>query len=221
MKIFRLFIYTGTIAFSALSWGGSFTVTSNNDTGPGSLRQAILDLNSSTDSSNTITIDSGLATITLASDLPLIEKSVSITTSGATPQVIDGNAKQFRLLSTLSNDGSSLSISIQNCTLQNGGAIGGSGADGLSGGSSTSNANRGAGGGGGLGAGGALFIGPSSIVTMGSNVSLLNNHAQGGKGGDTIIGNRDPSPTFLWGGGASFSDTKNTTTVYGGHSWGR
>lgn len=134
------------------------------------------------------------------------------------PLKFDGNAKQFRLLNTLSKDGSSLSISIQNCTLQNGGAIGGSGADGLSGGSSTNNANRGAGGGGGLGAGGALFIGPSSIVTMGSNVSLLNNHAQGGKGGDTIIGNRDPSPTFLWGGGggASFSDTKNTTTVYGG-----
>ena len=221
MKHLSIFIFSSTITFSALSWGGSFTVTSNADAGAGSLRQAIIDLNLSSDPSNTITINPSLPVITLASDLPNIERSVSITASGPTPQVIDGNTSKFRLFSTLSSSGAPLSISIQNCTLQNGGAIGGSGGDGLnSTNPSGTTANRGAAGGGGMGAGGALFISPFSTVTLVSNVSLINNKAQGGKGGNVSDGPVPTSTVGGSGGGASFSDNKNAINPFGGGTLG-
>ncbi len=99
--------------------------------------------------------------IQLASDLPVIQKEVTITTSGNIPQIIDGNAKQFRLFAAIAP------LAIQNCTLENGGAVGGNGY----------NANASTGGGGsGLGAGGAIYIDRNQSVTL-QDVVLANNTA--------------------------------------------
>jgi hypothetical protein len=62
----------------------TYTVKNLDDAGNGSLRSVLLKLESSHDGSNTITFKSGLnGIITLASPLPAIEKSVSITGPGA------------------------------------------------------------------------------------------------------------------------------------------
>ena len=60
---------------------GVFQVTTTADSGPGSLRQAILDSNAATGGTNTIDFaipGQGLQTITLSSALPPITTSVSI-----------------------------------------------------------------------------------------------------------------------------------------------
>ncbi len=66
----------------------SFSVSTNADTGAGSLRQAIIDANNYSyangGAATTITIQTGLGTITLASNLPLIGGSTTITGNGAT-----------------------------------------------------------------------------------------------------------------------------------------
>lgn len=83
-------------SFSYL-WGASFIVSNKEDAGPGSLRQAILDLNASGDSSNTITIDPGLNTIQLASDLPVITVPVEFNISDQDVLRISGNTNQYRV----------------------------------------------------------------------------------------------------------------------------
>ncbi|MGB7128523.1 MAG: hypothetical protein WBD50_05480 [Candidatus Rhabdochlamydia sp.] len=142
------------LVFSSSLWGASFTVNTNADGGAGSLRKAITDLNASSDAENTITFNNRLATITLASDLPVILNPVTINGS-ITPQVIDGNG-QYRLIASTNT------LSINRCTLQNGAAIGQNGIDGL---------QASGGGGGGLGAGGAIYIAAGQAATL-SNIIL-------------------------------------------------
>ncbi|KAG6559232.1 Autotransporter beta-domain [Candidatus Rhabdochlamydia oedothoracis] len=190
MKSIRFFVLNSLTLFSAHLWSASLTVSTSEDNGPGSLRQAILELNSAIGTSHTITINAGLPTITLASSLPVIQKPVSIITSGGIPQVIDGNANQFRLFATTKP------LTVQNCTLQNGGALGGNAT------TTTGGPGGGAGGGGGLGAGGGIYIAPGSSVILNST-TIQNNIARGGAGGtgqsNTNIANGG------CGGGASFS----------------
>ena len=72
-----------------------YTVTTNADSGTGSLRAAITSAN--TDPGSTIQFDSSVFTggaasaITLLSDLPEIDASVTIDASTATGVTIDGN----------------------------------------------------------------------------------------------------------------------------------
>lgn len=71
----------------------NFTVTNLNDSGAGSLRQAIINSNA-TPGSNTITVQAGVAgTIALASDLPAIVVPASVNLANNTPGgiKIDGN----------------------------------------------------------------------------------------------------------------------------------
>ena len=61
-----------------------FAVTNNNDSGPGSFRQAIVNANAA-GGNNTISFGVNTAgTITLASDLPAINGNVTIAAYGAT-----------------------------------------------------------------------------------------------------------------------------------------
>jgi uncharacterized repeat protein (TIGR01451 family) len=84
-------------------------VTNNNDSGAGSLRQAITDV----DSGGTITFDDDY-TITLASNLPTIDKTITIVGRGCTATIIDGGGtyQAFYL--------SSGTLSLSRLTIRNG-----------------------------------------------------------------------------------------------------
>ena len=71
----------------------TFNVTTNSDSGAGSLRQALLDVPGS--GTSIINFDAGLGTITLLSELFVINKpgaSVTINGNGNTPQGTTGSA---------------------------------------------------------------------------------------------------------------------------------
>lgn len=77
-----------SLALASASGAATFTVTTTDDMGAGSLRQAILDANASGD-----VIDFDLpdaSTITLVSDLPDLADGVTIDPSGASGLVLDG-----------------------------------------------------------------------------------------------------------------------------------
>lgn len=151
-------------------------MTTNADSGAGSLRQAIRDSNADTGQTNTISINPGIGTISLSSNLPIILHSVQI--QAPSSQVINGN-NSWRPFFVM--DG--LEVEIENIKVQNGCAKGGSG-------------GRGAGGG--LGAGGGVFIhGPGSTVTL-TNVEFEATTAQGGHGG---AGHTVVAPSAFSGGG--------------------
>jgi autotransporter-associated beta strand protein len=148
----------GTFLATAAT-AADFTVSNTNDSGAGSLRQAIINSNAA-GGSNTINFATS-GTVTLASDLPAITSSVSIAGNGAT---LDG-ANAHRGLLVYSG-----TVAIQNFIIQNATATGGKGGDG-----------NGAGGGG-AGLGGALFVAAGASVT-GFNLSIVDNKAVGGAGG--------------------------------------
>ncbi|OJU39626.1 MAG: hypothetical protein BGN99_20020, partial [Alphaproteobacteria bacterium 65-37] len=142
-----------------------YVVTNNNDSGAGSLRQAIINSNSSL-GPNTITINSGIGTIALASDLPQVASNVTISGNGAT---ISGS-NQYRGLTVAAFYATTpvaVDVTIENLTIANARAQGGAGAQG---------------GGGGAGLGGALFVADQANLTV-RNVNLVNNAAAGGNGG--------------------------------------
>ena len=165
---------TGLLASSALGAlvltagtanAESFVVTNNNNSGAGSLREAIIASNSSI-GPNTITIAAGVGTISLASDLPQIASNVTISGNGAT---ISGNNTYRGLFigAFYATTPVAVDVTIENLTIADTKAQGGNGAQG---------------GGGGAGLGGALFVAKEGKLTV-SNVNLLNNTAAGGNGG--------------------------------------
>jgi hypothetical protein len=142
-------------------------VSSSSDPGSGSLREAISGLDSGA-CIGPIEIVSGLGRITLAGDLPAITQSVTISGNGNT---IDG-AGEYRGLFVygLGADGASpqgITVAIDDLTIQNARAIGGSG------------------GGGGAGLGGALFVSAGASASL-NGVSFTDDSAVGG------AGNSDP-----------------------------
>ena len=142
----------------------TFTVSNSNDSGAGSLRQAIIDLNNSSDSSNTISMNSSLSVILLSSALPAINKNVAVSAPVGL-QTIDGNQNQIFFINP------SISASFSNLSLENGRSQGGIGGTGSGGG------------GGGGGAGGAVFIADHATVIL-DNVSFDSCSAVGGNGGN-------------------------------------
>ena len=91
-----------------------FTVTNTNDSGAGSLRQAITDSNTA-GGTNTISFTVG-GTVTLASELPIITSAVTINGKGNNPTVSGNN--QFRVFFVDAPSGSAVNIS--NLTIANG-----------------------------------------------------------------------------------------------------
>jgi autotransporter-associated beta strand protein len=142
-------------------WAANFDVANE-----GQLRSAI----TSAASGDTITFT---ANITLSADLPAVQKNVTINGNGNT---LSGN-NQFRgLLVGAWNPSTgaavAVSVAIQDLTITDTKAAGGTGGAG----------SAGSGGGGGAGLGGALFVANLANVTV-SNVNLNGNAAVGGSGG--------------------------------------
>lgn len=94
----------------------TFTVDNTNDAGPGSLRQALLEANT-TPGADTIEI-SALGVVTLLSPLPTISDSVTVQGPGADLFAVDGQTL-YRVL-----DIAAVDVSISALTVQNGAASG-------------------------------------------------------------------------------------------------
>ncbi|MBK8207795.1 MAG: right-handed parallel beta-helix repeat-containing protein [Planctomycetes bacterium] len=102
----------------------TFTVTNLNDSGAGSLRQAITDAQAAT-GTDVIQFQTGLSgTISTASALPGIFTSLII--QGNNEVAISGAGSGSRIFSVAST-GSSIDISLRNLTMADGSAIGGAG----------------------------------------------------------------------------------------------
>lgn len=163
MRYFLLFLCLFSCALSTAS-ADTFDVTNTNDSGPGSLRQAILDADQLA-GPHTINV-TATGTINLGSALPVINRNfsnnVSIDGPGAANLTVDGGSTSRVLFVNQGN------VTIKGVTIANGSATGGNGTDG---------------GGGGLGAGGGLFVNSGASVEV-EEVEFLNNMATGGNGGD-------------------------------------
>jgi outer membrane autotransporter protein len=183
----------GTCLSPCPLWAADFTVTSNADSGAGSLRQAIINSNAA-GGSNNIIINSGVGTITLTSgDLPTINNNATIVGNNNT--LSGGNT--FRGLFVGGFSGTtqtSVSVSVSDLTIANARARGGNGTQG---------------GGGGAGLGGALFVAANATLTV-SNVTLASNSAVGGNGGSSLSG----------GGGGGGMGGNGGTAVGGGGGLG-
>jgi hypothetical protein len=191
--IFTIFGLLHTNLVSALD----FNVTNSNPNGAGSLSQAITDLNSTgTDNpaaaSNNILIAPSIGTITLNSDLPVINRGVSISKSSGALTI--NGASSFRIFAT---SGASLALgnTASTTTLTNGLAAGGAGTNG---------------GGGGLGAGGGIYVDLGQNLSI-TNVSIQSCEARGGNGNGV-----NSSINGGGGGGASFTVTKAASGQTGG-----
>ena len=199
-----IFLLLSQVGFTA-----NFSVTNNNASGAGSLLQAITDLNTSGGAgsgadTNTISITAAAGTITLATDLPVVQKGVTISSTNGT--TING-ASLYRLFATFQS-----SLTLQNLVLTNGLAKGG-----------TSSGK----GGGGLGAGGAAYIDATSSTPLTLtliNTTINNCKAEGGQGGSgtgAVTLSVSGRTAGYGGGGASFSiNSQNATSSSGGGDYG-
>ncbi len=149
-------IFSTMVGMPTNASAATFTVNNNNDSGAGSLRQAIIDARNS---SGPDTIDlNAVGTILLNSPLIIESNDITFINNGITS--INGQSK-YRIMNVKGSK-----VSISGVTFTNGYARGGDGVNG---------------GGGGLGAGGALFI-ESGTVKLGERVTFSNNRAVGGDG---------------------------------------
>lgn len=186
----------------------TFTVSTNADSGAGSLRQAILDANTydaaSPHNASVIDFTGTIGTITLLSPLqPLnynaaknifLKSKMTIDGSGATGTVIvNGNEAQRVFFAGGGR------ILVKDLTIANGVALGGRGTDG---------------GGGGLGAGGGLLINTTASVTL-EDVAFSGNAATGGNGS----GWTQPDYVGVGGGGGGLFGNGGSS-VGGGHQAG-
>lgn len=120
-----------TIASALSVTAATFTVTNTNDTGPGSLRQAVLDANAAT-TADTIVFDPGLfgtpQTITLATEIQISNNfntvdTLTITGPGSNLLTVSGN-NVTRIFQTIQEDTASISgMTLTNGLGDNGGAL--------------------------------------------------------------------------------------------------
>ncbi len=176
------------------AYSATFTVTNSNDSGDGSLRQAITDA-AGVPAPHTITFDPGLfgGDIILQSPLPALDFDVTIDGSNAAGVTISGD-DQVRIFH-VGNGNDPVSVTLRDLTIRNGSAEGGDG--GSSGG--------GGGGGGGAGMGGGIFVDSNAELVLDA-VDLADNEARGGSGGSAGTG--DP---YAGGGGGGLNGEDGQT----------
>ena len=94
----------------------TITVTNGNDSGPGSLRQAILDASSG----DTINFASGVTTVTLTSGELVVDKNVTIAGPGANRLTITTKPPEFVSFRVFNISSSAATVSISGITISNG-----------------------------------------------------------------------------------------------------
>src|SRR5215210_3741882 len=82
-------VVMAAVVLASPAWAATYTVTTNADSGAGSLRQAIIDTNTTTGVADTINFDLGsAATITLtSSQLPTITDGAGLTIDGKSADI--------------------------------------------------------------------------------------------------------------------------------------
>jgi predicted outer membrane repeat protein len=108
----------GSVALAAPAWAAGFVVTSDADSGPGTLREALIAANASTGVLDTITFDPAVTAIDLTSGALEITDPVTITGPGAGLLTIDGGGLD-RVLSVTTN--STVQSTVSGVTLTGGG----------------------------------------------------------------------------------------------------
>lgn len=185
-------------------FSATYNVNVNTDTGTGvgttgDLRYCITQSNLS-GGTNTITINSGIGTITLAAPLPIINQalpSANVTITALASQTISGAGinRIFIVDAGVAN--------FNNLTLDQGRALGGAGSG-----------SSGGGGGGGAGMGAALFIRNGATANV-TDVLFTNHTTIGGTGG-----NAGSSSAGGGGGGLGGNGGGNATGLTGGGGGG-
>ena len=176
------------LAFTQPAYSAVFTVINTDDSGAGSLRQAIIDASSLGGGPHTIELQAGAAgDIVLASALPPLDFDVTIDGSGAGSVTISGGG-QHRVF-RVGNGNDAVDVTLRNLTVSEGASVGGNGGSSESGG----------GGGGGAGLGGGVFVDNNANLILDS-VDLSSNEARGGQGGG-----ESGSGRYAGGAGGGFS----------------
>ena len=163
-----------------------------------SLKAAIEGVNSAAGQTHNINFV-GNTSISLTEMLPVIESDGSTININGNGSTVDG-ASSHRIFFVNSDGGNVL---LEDLTLQNGNATGGSGGAGFGGG------------GGGAGAGAALFVNQGNVTV--TNVNLVDNAATGGTGGDSTGGTYG---TFGGGGGGGLNGDGGNSHFDGSDSAG-
>jgi len=212
-----------SIAVSSLTlaatgvWAGTYTVTNLQDSGPGSLRNAMLAVNGAAPGQQIIDATSVTGTITLASALPVVTaQGMTIIGPGPSNLTIDGAGHYQAFFIGVSVDAAqgyvyettNSQISISGLTVAHALAQGG---------------NAGVNAGGGAGLGGALFVNAGNVVI--SNMVFTANSAVGGAGGAGISVSGTLTTTGgggggLGGNGANGGSTTNGSAGGGGGGFG-
>ncbi|HVU24626.1 MAG TPA: MBG domain-containing protein [Opitutus sp.] len=196
-----------TVAVVAHASDPSYTVTSTDDAGPGTLRQAITDANLA-GGANTIGFDAtafapanGPYTIQLDSALPDLTSDITITGPGANVLTVRGEGYNdpYRIFTVAAGQ----TVSISGLTLANGYAKGADGDPGVDAGTGPTNGSP--------AYGGAIYL--SGTLTL-TDCVLSGNTAQGGTGGagvgDIVQDGADGAAAY---GGAIYCDAAGVVTA--------
>src|SRR5215207_1076482 len=122
-------VLMAAVVLASPAWAATSTVKNNTDSGPGSLRQAIIKANTTTGVADTINFDLGsAATITLTSaQLPTITDGAGLTIDGGSADITISGANQYRVFEV----GSDAKLTLSNLTVANGADATASGGGGI------------------------------------------------------------------------------------------
>ena len=111
-------VVIAAVVLASPAWADTYTVTNNADSGAGSLRQAIIDANTTTGVADTINFDLGsAATITLTSgQLPDVTDGAGLTIDGGSANITISGDNKYRVFEV----GSGAKLTLSNLTVANG-----------------------------------------------------------------------------------------------------
>ena len=110
-------VVMAVVVLASPAWAATYTVTNNADSGAGSLRQAIIDANTTTGVADTINFSLGSsATITLTSPLPPITDGAGLTIDGGSADITISGDNKYRVFEV----GSGAKLTLSNLTVANG-----------------------------------------------------------------------------------------------------
>src|SRR5215208_3659189 len=116
-------IVIAAVVLASPAWAATYTVNTNADSGAGSLRQAIIDANTTTGVADTINFAPSLSgqTITLTSaQLPTITDVAGLAIDGGSADITISGDNKYRVFAVGSGIGSGARLTLSNLTVANG-----------------------------------------------------------------------------------------------------